>query len=422
MKTRMVLAVLAMLASGMAMACSINTNDCGPGQKPPPPPPTKLVQAINFATIAPQVLSGGVNGSNNGGGSVQSVALAAQASSGLAVTFKSNTGQVCMVSGSSARLVAVGTCTVVASQGGNAAYLPAPDATQSFSVSAVGSGVSGLVWTHVGCVGEWWGGCVQGSYTSFTIEGNGIKMFSNLQDLYGTNGDLYTYAGTWGLLQSPADVLHVSVPSDTFIRTSGIAKGNVTPNYYAVLYTGNAYPGTNGYSPSWATSPDGYSWTWFGPITMQYPRSLGSGMNLIVDETRGDSYRFMAWNDFSLSPSGFTFALFHSATGLTNDWQSDGANIWPIAGEQPLFAGAARTPFGYHIIAANMFDGTSNRALRHIFSCTGMPGTWHVIEMASPIGVTGSKGAILTYDAATSLLHAVVGGQHFTLPARNFVC
>lgn len=416
MKTRMVLAVLAMLASGVAIACADNTNNCN---APPPkqPPPTKQSQAINFATIAPQTLSAG-GGVNGGGGTSQSVLLVASASSGLAVTFKSNTGQVCTVKGSNAQLVAAGTCTVVASQGGNGAYLPAPDATQSFSVSAAGSGGTGVVWTHVGCLPEWWGGCVQDSYGAITTEGNGIHLLSNEQDLTGANGDLYLYQGTWSLLQAPQIVLHITAPADTFIRTMGCAKGNATPSHWCILYTGGGYGNgyVGGYSPSLATSPDGGSWTWLGPLGL-FGRNQSSAMNLIVDETRGDAYRFMAWLDLAGG-----LVLMHSASGNIGDWQSDGQNMWPIPGEQPQFVGGAKTPFGYHLIGANMYDGTSNRLLRHVFSCTGMPGTWHVIETASSIGATGSKGAILTFDAATSLLHAVVSGQHFTLPARNFGC
>lgn len=63
-----------------------------------------------------------------------STALSATATSGLAVSFSSSTSSVCTVSGSVARFVAAGTCTVRASQGGNAAYNPAPTVSQTFSV------------------------------------------------------------------------------------------------------------------------------------------------------------------------------------------------------------------------------------------------------------------------------------------------
>jgi hypothetical protein len=61
-------------------------------------------------------------------------ALSANASSGLPVSFASTTPAVCTVSGSTVTGVVAGTCTVTADQSGNANYLPAPEATQNFSV------------------------------------------------------------------------------------------------------------------------------------------------------------------------------------------------------------------------------------------------------------------------------------------------
>ena len=62
--------------------------------------------------------------------------VSATASSGLAVSFASLTTPVCTVSGSTVTLIAVGTCTIRASQAGNATYAAAPNVDQSFSVNA----------------------------------------------------------------------------------------------------------------------------------------------------------------------------------------------------------------------------------------------------------------------------------------------
>jgi serine protease len=64
-------------------------------------------------------------------------ALAATASSGLLVNFSSGTTAVCTVSGSTLTLVAAGTCTLTATQAGNAVYAAAPAVSQSFTVAAV---------------------------------------------------------------------------------------------------------------------------------------------------------------------------------------------------------------------------------------------------------------------------------------------
>jgi sugar lactone lactonase YvrE len=62
------------------------------------------------------------------------VPLSATASSGLAVSFASATSSVCTVAGTTASLIATGTCVIHATQAGNSAYTPAPLVSQSFVV------------------------------------------------------------------------------------------------------------------------------------------------------------------------------------------------------------------------------------------------------------------------------------------------
>lgn len=85
----------------------------------------QLSQTIGFTSAAPA--------SAYLGGPTYTVA--ANATSGLPVTFASTTGSVCTVSGSTVSFVGTGTCTVSASQAGNATYTAAPTVTQSFSVA-----------------------------------------------------------------------------------------------------------------------------------------------------------------------------------------------------------------------------------------------------------------------------------------------
>ena len=61
--------------------------------------------------------------------------LSATASSLLAVSFASTTSGVCTVSGATVTLVAVGTCTIQATQAGNANYAAATAVNQSFQVT-----------------------------------------------------------------------------------------------------------------------------------------------------------------------------------------------------------------------------------------------------------------------------------------------
>ena len=83
-----------------------------------------LSQTISFGALANQTLG------------AAPLALTANATSGLPVSFASLTTTICTLTGSTVTLVAAGTCTIRASQAGNATYNAAPNVDQSFTVSA----------------------------------------------------------------------------------------------------------------------------------------------------------------------------------------------------------------------------------------------------------------------------------------------
>ena len=72
----------------------------------------------------------------------QTVGLTATATSGLTVAFASTTPGVCSVSGSTATVLAAGTCTITANQAGNASYNPAPEVSQSFAISPANQSIT----------------------------------------------------------------------------------------------------------------------------------------------------------------------------------------------------------------------------------------------------------------------------------------
>lgn len=84
-------------------------------------PPTP--QTITFGPLSNHTLGSG------------SFALNATASSGLTVTFGSNSTAICTVSGVTVTLVAAGTCSITASQSGNSVYAAATPVTQTFTVT-----------------------------------------------------------------------------------------------------------------------------------------------------------------------------------------------------------------------------------------------------------------------------------------------
>ncbi len=82
-----------------------------------------MSQAITFGALPSQVYG------------TAPFMVSATASSGLAVTFASLTTSVCTVSGATLTLVATGTCTIQATQAGNANYSAATPVNQSFQVT-----------------------------------------------------------------------------------------------------------------------------------------------------------------------------------------------------------------------------------------------------------------------------------------------
>jgi sugar lactone lactonase YvrE len=80
-------------------------------------------QTITFGALANQVYG------------TAPFTVSASASSNLPVSFASTTASVCTVSGSTVTLAAVGTCTIQATQGGNANYAAAKPVNQSFQVT-----------------------------------------------------------------------------------------------------------------------------------------------------------------------------------------------------------------------------------------------------------------------------------------------
>jgi hypothetical protein len=109
-------------------------------------------------------------------------ALAATASSGLAVSFSSITPTFCTVSGTTLTLVAFGTCSVVASQAGNAAFAAAPAVTNTFDVAAI---VQTINFTSPG---DQTLGSVPAALLASATSGLPVQLVSGTPGVCGVNG------------------------------------------------------------------------------------------------------------------------------------------------------------------------------------------------------------------------------------------
>ncbi len=119
-------ATVTILAAG---TCTVTVSPSGDANNSAAAPVTQNVtiasanQSITFQPIPDQTLDN------------LSPTVSATASSGLPVSFAMATLGTCSLSGSTVNMLALGTCTINASQPGNANYNPAPAASLSFNIN-----------------------------------------------------------------------------------------------------------------------------------------------------------------------------------------------------------------------------------------------------------------------------------------------
>lgn len=271
-----------------------------------------------------------------------------------------------------------------------------------------------------------------GSYTPVVLLGGGnIRLYVNTTTDGSGLGTWWRRDGTWStvggtsLALSPAQAFDQS--GTPFYRTSAVVRG-ASGNYYAIVHVGDGYPSPTGFQPAWATSPDGLTWTYHGRFLIDgsVPGFYASGASLIVQEEMPATVdhanpidnRYLMWEDATgLAP----LILCYSADGLNWYYHRDGTgtpvNMWPVAGDAPVFPTACLGANGaFHLIARDSWPGT---ALRHIYSHDGL--TWKVLDMKSPVDNPGyTKGTNLVYDPVTQTLHTLSTGLHFTVHDNGF--
>jgi len=170
-------------------------------------------QTITFGAIPAQTLGA-------------SVSLSASASSGLPVRFASLTPAVCTVTGTTANMAAAGTCSIQASQAGNADYLAATPVTQSFSVTSSG----GASFT------------ITPNPQSETVKRGDLAVFVLvLQSVNGFKGNVkLTCSGT------PAGSKCADLPQTVYVNGTAYALSGIlfpkstSPGTYTIIFTGTS--------------------------------------------------------------------------------------------------------------------------------------------------------------------------------------
>ena len=155
------------------------------------------------------------------------VALHATSTSGLAVTYTSLTPSVCTVAGSTATLVATGTCALLADQPGDSTYAAASTVAQSFTVAGAPQAIT---FTDPGSTDV-----SSGTVTLAATSDSGLRVSytSTTPSVCTVAGNTVTLTATGGvctiLADQPGDATHAAAPTITrsFPVTGGSGGGGI---------------------------------------------------------------------------------------------------------------------------------------------------------------------------------------------------
>jgi hypothetical protein len=279
--------------------------------------------------------------------------LVATASSGLTVSFASQTSSVCTVNGTTATFVTSGACTIQATQPGNSQYSAATPVSQSFTVDAASGGdpTSGVLPPYNDAYANWKnaglalvGGIPDRTTICATVNplGGGMDDYTDIQNAISNcpAGEVVQLAA--GAFSIKLADLPINISTGITLRGTGACGGNSSPYCQtsitvidgALAYTGGmcgtstsdevACP--NGGQPEILISPVlpdyNYSWETCGNVGA----NLGTGCGatpLAADAAQGQTTVQVA------STGGFTvgsWVLIDEASGA--GWVADPMNQW----------------------------------------------------------------------------------------------
>ena len=221
-----------------------------------------------------------------------SVGVTATASSGLPVAFAASPSSICTVSGNTVSLVAVGTCSVVASQTGNATYAAAPPVTQLITVASI-------TWTGLGPVNILSG--VNATGVSGTcsdalyMAGNPNTIMMSATHNNSAPGIKVTTDGgaTWSLRNSGLPDMHITA----------LATDLAAPNSYFAA-SGNGVFHTSDNAATWQTT---YNTSTLGGVNNSFFWIQVAGVQTLVAATmNGVAYQAVGASQWTLTqpPSG----------------------------------------------------------------------------------------------------------------------
>ena len=308
----------------------------------------KADQSINFtdptdATFAP----------------AGTVSLTATASSGLDVSFASNSTGVCTVSGSTVTMVGAGTCSITASQAGSDNYNAATAVTQTFGIAKADQSIdftdpSDTTFAPAGTVG----------LTATASSGLDVSFASNSSTVCTVSGSTVTMvgAGTCSITASQAGSDNYNAATDV-TQTFGVAKADQSIDFTDPSDATFAPAGTvsltasasSGLDVSFASNDasvctvSGSTVTMVGAGTCSITASQVGSDNFngatAVTQTFGiakadQSIDFTDPTDTTFAPAGTVGLTATASSGLDVSFASNDASVCTVSGSTVTLVGA----------------------------------------------------------------------------------
>jgi hypothetical protein len=233
--------------------------------------------------------------------------VSATASSGLTVSFASLTTPVCTVSGATVTIVAAGTCTIQASQAGNATYAPAATVSQSFAVAKANQTI-----TFAALTGKTYG-AAPFTVSATASSGLAVSFASTTTAVCAVSGNMVTIVGA----------------GTCTIQASQVGSGN--------------YNAASNVSQSFVVNPASQTIT-FPPLAQQL---VGASSTLAATASSGLPVTFVSLTTATCAVSGSILSPVATGTCTVQASQAGNANYTaaPSANQSVLVtAGAAFAP------------------------------------------------------------------------------
>jgi uncharacterized protein (TIGR03437 family) len=319
--------------------------------------------------------------------------IGATASSGLAVSFGSPTPAVCTVAVNTVIIVAAGTCTIQATQAGNADYAAAAPVTQSFTVAS--AAVPPLtISLSPGSISTTTGGSVSASFTTnggtppykFSLGGQPAGVTLGAGSLSGTP----TQAGIFNATVTVTDANLNTASASTTINVLGVTTtallGGTTGQPYATSI--GAAGGTGSYTFSATGLPTGLSLTDYGYLT-------GTA------KTAGTYAIGVTVSSGGLSATTSLSLTIANAAALSISSASLPSGTVNVLYSQGLSATGGVPPYTWSVISATPPPGLSMSSSGIVSGTPGTAGSFSFgVQVKDTAGATATAAASLTIQAA----------------------